>query len=305
MRLVSSAISASVSPETIVDLDNRVRLDLQQLDDRFFWWVAASAIVVAVGCMMEGPEIFRELWPKAFSCFSGRWVKHVGLIGWLLVVLGVAGEGVLEIYDHHASDLLQTFDEVLLTDTQRNAGGAADAAELATSAANEAGVSASNALVKAKTAEREADSFKRKIDAAENEAARAETDLQASVQRTARLEALLSWRTVTPEQTQKIKAFLNPLRLRFRSPLDGVKITFTYESGNQEEYEYAAELKDSLMTALQGFNPQISEPSSILSVGGQGGPTEGLIMRVSDAKNPGAVALQQAQKLAELPQTER
>jgi len=122
--LVSSSISASGSPELIRELDGRIRLDLQNLDDRFFFWVAASAIIVAIGCLMEGPEIFHDLWPNTYSCFAGRWVKKVGLIGWLLVVLGVAAEGVLEIYDHHASGLLQTFNETLLADAQRESGAA-------------------------------------------------------------------------------------------------------------------------------------------------------------------------------------
>src|SRR5215469_10087283 len=96
--LVSSFISISVSPELISDLDNKIRFDLQRLDDRFFFWVAASTILVAVGCAMEGPELFHEFWPQAFPCFSGRWVKRIGLVGWLVVVLGVAAEGVFEVY---------------------------------------------------------------------------------------------------------------------------------------------------------------------------------------------------------------
>lgn len=134
----ASAASLYVFPDLIGDLDNRIRLDLQHIGNSFFFWVWLSAIVVAVGCAMEGPELFHELWPKTFPFFSGRWVKKIALIGWLLVVLGVAAEGVFEALDHQAEGILQTFNEILLADAQIQAGNAkasaGDAAKDATSA---------------------------------------------------------------------------------------------------------------------------------------------------------------------------
>lgn len=49
------------------------------------------------------------------------WVKMLGLIGWILVVGGVAGECVFEGYLSVTDGQIQTFDEILLADAQRNA----------------------------------------------------------------------------------------------------------------------------------------------------------------------------------------
>ncbi|HEV2646326.1 MAG TPA: hypothetical protein VGU46_08190 [Acidobacteriaceae bacterium] len=129
VRFVSSSISASVPAGITNDLDASVRADLAHISDTFFFWVAVGAIVVAIGCILEGPEVLHEIFPNLFSWFTWpskdrldkfeRTIKKVGLIGWLLVVLGVAAEGVFEVYDHQAGGLLQTFDELLLTTTQR------------------------------------------------------------------------------------------------------------------------------------------------------------------------------------------
>jgi hypothetical protein len=128
--LVSSFINPSVSPEIIRGLDAKVRFDLQRFSDGFFFWVIVSAGIVVVGCALEGPEIFHELFPKLFSFITWpsndrlkqfeHWTKKVGMIGWVLVVLGIAAEGIFEVYDHRASGFLQTFDEVLLTTAQRD-----------------------------------------------------------------------------------------------------------------------------------------------------------------------------------------
>jgi hypothetical protein len=216
---VSLSISASISPGLISELDDRIRIDFQRLDERFFSLVAISAIVVAIGCAMEGPELFHELWPEKFACFSGQWVKRVGLIGWFLVVLGVAAEGVFEIYDHHASGLLQTFDEVLLTEAQTNAGSAQLSALDAAAAAQKARKQSSDADTLAANAEKD-------IVSAKKHAAEAELRLADATERTLRLEQQLSWRTVTLEQKEKLKELL--LLPRPFLPLRNLKISIQY-----------------------------------------------------------------------------
>jgi hypothetical protein len=63
------------------------------------------------------------------------WAKAVAKLGWFLIVLGVAGEGVYEGYVSRADGLLQEFNNALLMTAQRQAsdaiGEAADANERA------------------------------------------------------------------------------------------------------------------------------------------------------------------------------
>jgi hypothetical protein len=159
----SSSFFIPVSAGLIERLDNSIRLDLQKFSDSLFLWVWVSAIVVLVGVALEGPELLHEMWPNTFSIFSSRWVKKIGLIGWLLVVLGVAGEGIFEIVEYRAEGLLQTFNDILLADAQRSAGSArasaidaANAASRADSESEKATASSANAMALAQGAKKEA-----------------------------------------------------------------------------------------------------------------------------------------------------
>jgi hypothetical protein len=283
---VSSSIKAFVSPGLISELDNRIRLDFQLLDHRFFSMVAISAIVVAIGCAMEGPDLFHELWPDGFPCFSGQWVKRVGLIGWFLVVLGVGAEGVFEIFDHHASGLLQTFDEVLLAEAQNNAGSAQLSALGAAAAAQKAREQSSDASTLAEDAENN-------IVSAKEQAAEAESRLAKATERTLRLEQQLSWRTVTPEQKEKLEKLL--LWPRLFLPLRKLKVSIQYLNQNPEAEEYAHELKD----ALGGFGAEISEPNGVELFGAKA--LQGTIMSANPARNPDATLLLKAMNDAGIP----
>lgn len=260
---VSSAIIPSVSPELISKLDSRVRFDLQTIDDRFFFWVAASAIIVALGCLMEGPEIFHELWPKTYPYFAGRWVKKVALIGWLLVVLGVAAEGVFEIYDHDASGMLQTFDEVLLVEAQHNAGDAqlsasvaSDAARTAREQSDAATTASANARTLATGAAKEAgeltqeitDAKKQSADASSKAAdavsrlADAESRLADATQRELAAEVELS-RLKTPRSLTDADALVAAIK-----PFAGIEFTLQ-TFGDQESFDLTREISKALHDA--------------------------------------------------------
>jgi hypothetical protein len=212
------------SPKIISNLDSKIRVDLQGLDFSLFSWVAASTILVAIGCAMEGPELLHEFWPTVFPCLAGRWVKRLGLIGWFFVVLGVAGEGVVEIYDHHASGLLQTFDEVLLTDTQRQTADAYERAAYAQEEADsfqdqiaDANARAKGSEAKVALAESESKTAAAKVataDAriAEAERGAAEANKATEAERLARLriQATMEDRYIDGEQQLALKAGLCP-----------------------------------------------------------------------------------------------
>jgi hypothetical protein len=89
----------------------------------FFHLLVWSSVFVAIGVALEGPEVIHEarnIWriPKPEA---RAWVKLIGLLGWILVVAGVAGEGIFEGALSVADGQIQTFDEILVTEAQRNA----------------------------------------------------------------------------------------------------------------------------------------------------------------------------------------
>lgn len=192
-----AATLAHISPgstDLISDLDNRIRFDLQGLDDRLFFWVMASAFVVVIGCALEGPEILHELWPEVLTVLSGRWVKKVGLIGWLLVVLGVAGEGVFEMLQNRAAGQLQNFNEILLGDAQRQAGDARVSA-------NGAADAASNAKKQTDAVEKQSDALKARMENASRQLGLLEMNIAAQGPRSKLLTK------IAPELSRKLAAF--------------------------------------------------------------------------------------------------
>lgn len=169
----STSLGVIVSPTIIEALDKGIRDDLQRFGHSFFVWVLVSAFVVAIGVALEGPELLHEMWPRLFTCFTRdsiprlrkfkRIVKKVGFWGWLLVVVGVAGEGIFEALQNRAEGQLQTFNDILLADAQRNAGSArasaidaANAASRADSESENATAASANAMVFAQGARKEA-----------------------------------------------------------------------------------------------------------------------------------------------------
>jgi hypothetical protein len=118
------------SPDLIKAMDDAIRGDLQSFSDSFFWLALMSSLIVVIGVAFEGPELLHELWPKMFPVFAKRWVKKIGFIGWLLVVLGVGGEVIFGLLEYKAQGLLQTFNDILLTDAQRQSSDANERASM-------------------------------------------------------------------------------------------------------------------------------------------------------------------------------
>jgi hypothetical protein len=189
-----------------------------------------------------------------------RWKTIIGasaLLGWILVAVGVAGEGVAEYFVNDAETNLRKFDQAVLIETQHSADSAEAAALIANAFSDKAIASSSSATSLAKKARKEADSFARDIVSAKEQATKAENDLAVALQRTVRLEQQLSWRMVSPEQKAKLKTLL--LASSLLMPLRNLKIGITYPNQNPEAEEYAREIKD----ALDGFGAEISEPSGV------------------------------------------
>jgi hypothetical protein len=163
-----------------------VRQSLIARSDRWFFWLVVSSIVVGVGVCLEGPEAtialkrwylhwkHREVLPENARSLA----IPASYLGLLLVLLGVAGEGVFESLSSNAETALRAHDEQVLADTITEAGAAKGSASAAAVAAKTAGeqsshasTSASNARILATGARQEADSFKQDITDAKQQAA--------------------------------------------------------------------------------------------------------------------------------------
>jgi len=169
-----------------------MRDDLDRWANIWFWALVVSTLVVVLGLICEAPEVLyavgfgrktahnavawiRALWyirirkidlngwehlcPELVTKKSSdrNWIAIWGLLGWLLVATGVAGEGFAEYWVNDAETDIRAFDEARLTETTNQAGSAAksakvahEEAEAAKSAAEEAQRSANAASASAK-----------------------------------------------------------------------------------------------------------------------------------------------------------
>ncbi len=167
---------------------------------------------------------------------------------------------------------------------------------LITQQAGNAVLSANKAAGSASTANTEALGAKSKAGAVGLEADDLRTKYVAAEQKVAKLEYLLTWRTVTPEQASTLKGFLAPYFLATKVPFRGLRINFGYYNGDLEAYEYASELADALRKALDGFGVDIGDADGIVQFGP---PKTGLTMQVRHVDSAAEV-LQKAFGLAQI-----
>ena len=210
-------------------VDIAIRQDLQNNRDTWFSWLLISAAVVVIGVVLEGPELgYETLNIARRRCLRKRllrtpdWGKLVALLGWCLVVFGVAGEVVAERFTSMADGNLQTFNDILLADARKEAGNAKNSAEGAASAAQRAKVesakavsSASNALNLARDARGEADSVQQEIGKASGQLEQLEAETQKTKSDLTNLalcnapRVISHWSLVNPAGA---KSYVDPLR---------------------------------------------------------------------------------------------
>lgn len=123
-------------PRIIEALDAAIRTDFESARYEYFVCLLISTGVLFAGLVCEVGEI----WYDVIGFFKRRQfedeyeatpavfrrerepshrVKMWAAVGWLLIVIGVGGEGVLEGFVSWADSILQTFNNTLLADTQR------------------------------------------------------------------------------------------------------------------------------------------------------------------------------------------
>jgi hypothetical protein len=208
------------SSEFINILDEATRASLLSFRDLWFHrFVCATGVVVA-GIVFEGPEVIHEFLGRK----KPKWMAHAGLLGWLLIVGGVTGECVFEVFVSRADGQIQTFDNIQLRATEREA---VTAFKQATEAFN-----------RATSAEEEAGENKLE---AERLRLRAEDEAAKRIA----IEQQLAWRTLTSEQRKRLSS---PIPSEFV----GTTLIVANPMGDAEGWSYAADLWQALSKAGWG-----------------------------------------------------
>lgn len=209
-------------PDTLKGVDNVIRSWLTAYSDFWFNWLVIATLLVVAGLLFEGPEIWHEMLGLFRASEQERnipkWKKSAGIIGWVLIVAGVAGEGVAETVVSKADGLVRNFDEIILADTQKVSSAAreraASAYERAARTEQETAqenVHAAKALKAAELARKEAEGSILQVAQAnerasknEKEAAQLRHDAEQERIERIRLEAIVAPRSLNLDQQRQI-----------------------------------------------------------------------------------------------------
>ena len=104
--------------ELVRGIDELIRTGLQNFRDSYFHWLLVVTGVVALGLMLEGPEVIYDFRPREPEHRAPDWIRNLALLGWFLIVVGFAGELVVEERVSKADGTLQTFNNILLGEAQ-------------------------------------------------------------------------------------------------------------------------------------------------------------------------------------------
>jgi hypothetical protein len=120
---------ASLSSLSTRALDEAIRTSDQKFRNGFFTGLLVCTAIVLIGVILEEAEIFplpiRRYWIDLETGLTvrnhrlDRWLERAARIGWLLIIFGVLGEGLFEELASRADAILQNFDEIIVSDTQR------------------------------------------------------------------------------------------------------------------------------------------------------------------------------------------
>jgi hypothetical protein len=264
-----------VPPDALRLLDNAIREDFQTLRDSYFAGLLVFTGIVAVGVVLEETDLLpiRKIRSRTLNGYPLvrykliRLLKAVERIGWVLVVIGVIGEGVFEGYTSKADGLLQTLSDALVSESQRAAATANERAVNAEVLAKgyEAQIADSNARVKtaeakvaaanaasheavAKVAEASAKAESFRLDIAKANEAAKQAEARA-VEAQLALERFKADRTLSDEQQKRIVLKLKPFA--------GQKFAFAVYP-NPESLKFLKLIADVLKSSLwERIDPQI------------------------------------------------
>lgn len=290
-----------VSPEFVKALNDMMHADLEFWSTFWFWILVAATIVVAVGIFFEGPEVFQAIgcarktiarvrkvwyfrirkielngWEKtcpelvASNNRHRKWIPLFGLIGWMLVAIGVGGEGFAEYFVNDAETDLREFDHAVLVETQGFANSASAAASIASTFADKAVASSSHAEhlgtqaeSLAKGARTEADSFEADIISAKKQATDAESHLREALELSNEVNAELE-RVRSPRSLSQYSRSVDGIK-----PFKNTEYVFSGVAADREAIDFLLQIDDFLKSAgwkrgksigkFPGINPRGSK----------------------------------------------
>jgi hypothetical protein len=205
MRATESAVFLGISITSRLVSSSSLGSELKQIRDCWFLLLLVCTGVVVLGVFLEEAELWLPSGKPRLDMAKGtlipsrwnKWKDKMSRIGWILIILGVVGEGLFEAAVSSADGMLQDFNDTLLASAIERAGNAASSAKTAHDEADRSQIAASNALTLASGARQEADSFEADIKTAKRQAADAESHLADALEREVKAEAEL-YRLKTP-----------------------------------------------------------------------------------------------------------
>jgi hypothetical protein len=205
MRGTESAVFLSISSTSRLVLSSSLGSDLKQIRNTWFLLLLVCTGIVVLGVFLEEAELWLPAGKPRLDMAKGtlipsrwtKWKSTMARIGWILIILGVVGEGLFEAAVSRADGMLENFNDGLLASAIERAGNAATSAKTAHDEADKSQIAASNALTLASGARQEADSFEADIKRAKQQAADAESHLADALEREVKAEAEL-YRLKTP-----------------------------------------------------------------------------------------------------------
>lgn len=213
-------------------LDLAIRADLKTLRDWYFDCLLVCTAIVGIGLILEGPEIAHDLYGIFRRKSIGlkywlapsidrreysvpAWMKVWTAVGWFLIVLGVMGEGISEGYVSWADGTLQTLNDILLSDAQKEAtfaiersAGAYERAAQTEREASQENERAAKALEAAEVARKNAEGFQFQIAQANERAAEANRTAESERLARVQLQKELQPRRLTSAQKDKLTSLL-------------------------------------------------------------------------------------------------
>jgi len=209
---------SSLSPLSVIvaSIDGSIKSDLEASHALWFSLLIAATVLVFLGVVLEEAEGWVPYLNKILSVkeiTEYRLIKRLAKLGWILIVIGVLGEGVFEVLVYRVDNRLHQFDEASLNEARREAGNAAESA---------------------KSAHGEADAVKTEADAIDKR-------LQVASSQLATAEAKLAWRSVSNEQKKILKVAVRAMR--------GRKIDLTWDGADPEQDAFGPQLARALRNA--------------------------------------------------------
>jgi hypothetical protein len=218
-----SSLSASSFSSLVASLDEIVRKDLEAFRAVFFWCLVGATVAVVIGVILEEAQDWMPTAERVLRLdpiAEYRWAKKLVKLGWILIVVGVAGEGIFEVYVSRTDSLLSTFDNILLTEARREA---------------------SDAALGAATANRQIAEARQRAAELERQAAQLQKDAEDERLARVKIEARVAWRRLTEQQKEDIG---NRMK-RFSNQ----GVSFWSNAGDVEASWFAADIAEAIAKA--------------------------------------------------------